>query len=40
VVPRRQRDPLGRSSVLVRRQLASGYQLAQGQPRRRRALPR
>jgi hypothetical protein len=40
VVPSRQHDPLGRPSILIRSQLTGGYQLAQGQPRRRRALPR
>jgi hypothetical protein len=33
LVPSRRHNPLSRPSILVRRQLASGYQLVQGQPR-------
>jgi hypothetical protein len=40
VVPGWRHDPLGRPAILVRRQLAGGHQLVQGQPRHRRALPR
>jgi hypothetical protein len=39
VVPRRRHDPLRRLALLVRRQLAGGDQVVEGQPVHRRPLP-